>query len=284
MKEHHGFIYGVLSALANAVMTVFVKFAVDVNNPTLIFFRFLIGLLMLLPLVRKKKIHFSLRSIPKHLFRALCGLAAIATYIIAVKLVPIVNAVALWNTAPLFIPFVVLIWMKLLVSKKRFFAVFVGFVGVLFILRPTELLHDAGNLFALSSGLLSAIGWVGIRQLSRSESTETILLYYFVISVAFMFIPMLATWTPVVNWLDWVYILGIGIFGYLNQHFLTQSFAHAPASKVSAMNYLTVIFGALAGWWIFDEKVSWVDSFGISLVIVGGILALLDKSEPAKLK
>jgi drug/metabolite transporter (DMT)-like permease len=281
-KEHHGFIYGILSAIASAVMTVFIRFAFEVPSAMVVFFRFLIALVLIIPLCYQKSVSFSMAQVPKHLTRALCGLAAMWVYISAVKRTNLIDAIALWNTAPLFLPFILLIWQRTLVSTKRFLTGLVGFAGVLFILRPSDLLSNSGNLLGLVNGLLSAISWVGIRQLSKTESTETILLYFFTISTALMVIPSFIEWQPL-SLTNWLYIVGVGFFSCLNQYFLTKSYTHAPASKVSSLNYLTVIFGGLAGWWIFNEVPAFWDLFGVGLIILGGVLALLDRSEPRRL-
>jgi len=71
-----------------------------------------------------------------HLIRAVCGLAAVYCYFTAIKYIPIVDGIVLANTIPLFIPLIILIWLKLTVPIRRVLAVCVGFLGVLVILRP----------------------------------------------------------------------------------------------------------------------------------------------------
>lgn len=280
-KEHHGLLFGVLSAIANTILSVLIKGATDIPNLTIIFFRFAIGLFFLIPYAYRKSIPFTLSGVFKHLTRALFGLAAIGLYVVAVKLAPLVNVMALWNTTPLFIPLVVLIWMKVWISKRRFFSIFVGFFGVVVILRPVGF-TEMGNLIALVSALFTAIGWVGIRQLSKSESTQAILLYFFVISTILTFFPMIMHWQPISDWRGWSILFSVGLLSYFSQYFTTLAFTHAPASKVGVTTYLTVIFGAFAGWWFFNEGMDLWDFVGAFLVIVGGVLTLMERSQPIK--
>ncbi len=279
-KEHHGFIYGFLAALCSAVIAVLIKLAASVSTETLIFARFFIPLPFILWIGFHKNIDLSWKKIPGHLVRSLAGLTSMYCFFYAVKSLPIVNALTLSNTSPLFIPLIVLIWLKLVVSKMRYFALGIGFLGVIVLLRPAHFEFSLGSLAGLGTGLFSAIAYVTIRQLSKIESTETILAYYFLIASAIAFFPMLAAWKPISQPIDWIYILGLGIVSFFYQYVLTRSFTLAAASKVSTMNYLALIFGGLAGWWIFNEVPDLWVLLGSALIVLSALLALFDKTPP----
>lgn len=282
-KEHHGFLYGILAALSSAGLAVFIKLASDVPNTTLVFARFAICLPFVFWVVLHKKIHLSFKKIPGHLIRGLAGLAAIYCYFYAVKVLPLVNAITLSNTAPLFMPLVVLVWLKLLVSPKRFWAVGIGFVGVVVLLRPAELVLNLGSLAGIASGLLAAIAQMGIRQLSKVESTETILAYYFLICSVLSFFPMIVDWEPIPNPMDWIYLLAMGVLSMIFQYTITKSFTHAAATKMSMMNYLAVVFGGFTGWLIFGEVPDYWVLLGTALIIGSALFAFFDQTPPRPL-
>lgn len=279
-KVHLGFLYGLIAALASAGVAVFTKLAMGVPTETMVFTRFAICFLLLLPIC-KGKLQFSLASLPKHFIRDLCGLVSIYCYFYAVKNLPLVNATTLTNTTPLFMPLVILIWSRLVVSKGRFWAAGIGFLGVIIMMRPTpDHFLEWGSASGLATGLLSAISFLGIRKLSLTDTTETILFYYFGISTVLSFFPMIYNWQPVPEGVLWIYLFAIGVLSMVYQFATTKSFTHAPPSKVSSMVYLSVLFGGLAGWAIFDEKPDLWIYLGAALTIVGGILALLDQTPP----
>jgi drug/metabolite transporter (DMT)-like permease len=206
---------------------------------------------------------------------------SIYTYYYAVQKLLLVNAVTLSNTSPLFIPFFTLIWLKLLVSKRRFLATAIGFVGVLVLLRPTGEIFEWASVVGLSSGFFGAIALISVRQLSKTENTETILSYYFLLGVVIAFLPLPFTWQPIAEPIQWLYIFLSSICAFIYQFAITKAYTHAPATKVSTLNYLSVVFSGLLGWWIFAEIPDYWVLIGTLLIICGALIALFDQT-PAK--
>lgn len=283
-KEHHGFLFGILAALASATSALFIKLAGSVPNETMVFVRFFIALLFVLPSIFLGRVHLHPKLFAKHILRGLTGLGAIYCYFYSVKYLPLIGAVTVSNTAPLFMPFVIFLWLKLIIPKSRFWALVIGFLGVLIVLRPGSELGQWPMLVGLLGGLLSAFAQVGVRQLSRSESTETIMAYYFILSVIITFPPMIFSWEPVDDPITWLYLLLIALSSLIFQYCFVKSLTHAPATKVSTMNYLAVVFSGLFGWWFFGEVPGMWNLFGIVLIIIGGLLALFSKKPPRKRK
>jgi drug/metabolite transporter (DMT)-like permease len=283
-REHHGFIFGILSAISCSIMYVFVKLAHDIPVPTIIFFRFFIGLVLLLPWLVRPPIRFSFKHFPLHLVRDLSGLFSLACYYYAIRKISLVNLSTLVNTFPLFVPLILLVWRRLVIPKQRIVALFVGFVGVLVIVRPSAHLTDFADLVALIGGFLAALAAVAIRKLSHLESTHSILLNYFVLATVVAFVPMAIIWEPLDQPILWLYIGGVGVFGTLYQYFMTKSYTYAPISKASMMSYFIVIFSGMFGWAIWDEVPPYWDALGVLLIIAGGWLALLDKEVSRKLR
>src|SRR5579872_2326374 len=189
-KEHHGFIYGLLAAVSAAIIAVLIKLTAHVPTETLVFARFFIPAPFLFWIVIHKKIGLSWKKILHHLLRSLAGLTSMYCYFYAIKNLPLVNALTLSNTSPLFMPLIVLVWLKLVVSKWRYLALGIGFLGVIILLRPGNFHFNLGTMAGLGTGFFSALAYVTIRQLSKVESTETILAYYFLIATCITFFPM----------------------------------------------------------------------------------------------
>ena len=279
-KEHRGFLYALIAAFASAAMAIFGKLSAPIPVEMVVFVRFVLGLPILIWVIVHKKVNVSLKQISKHLLRSLAGLVALYCYFYSLKTIPLVNAVTFSNTIPLFMPFVALAWLRVLVSKMRFVAVSIGFVGVLILLRPTGNILEWGSVFGLGAGLFGAIALMGVRLLTKTESTRTILFYYFLISTVGSFFPAIFAWKPIVDVEHWIYLLLVGFFALIYQYMITQAFANAPATKVSTIGYLSIIIGGVSGWLVFGEVPNDWFLLAILLIIGGTLLALFDKTPP----
>jgi drug/metabolite transporter (DMT)-like permease len=279
-KEHYGFLYGALAALSASGMGLFVKLSNSAAVASLIFARFILAFPIVLWVIYHKKIHIQIAKVPKNLTRSIASILALYAYFYAVQMLPLVNAITLTNTTPLFLPIAVLVWYKLVVSKRRFLATAVGFLGVVILLRPMGDFQLLGSLLGLASGLFGAVALISVRQLSKSESTETILCYYFLIGAVISFFPVLFDWKPISEPLQWLYVLLSAVCALIYQFTLTKAFTHAPATKVGTTNYLAVVFGGIYGWTIFGEVPDMWVVIGTVLIISGAFIALFDHTPP----
>jgi len=278
-KEHLGFLYGIFAALSGTICALLIKWTQEVPNTTIVFTRFFIALLVFLPYVIRHRAEIHFFQAPQHWIRGLAGLGSIYCFFYSIEHLPLVTAITMSNTFALFIPVVIFFWLKLRIPNMRIWAVVIGFLGVVLILRPAEGISEWADLTGLLGAVLSAIALVGIRQLSKVETTEIIMAHYFLLSTVVSFVPMLISWEPIAQPMLWLNLLLIGIFSLVNQYCLTKSLTYAPSSKVGALSYLNVIFSGLVGWWFFAEVPTWWVLAGSVLIIVGGLIAVLSKEE-----
>lgn len=285
IKEHLGFFYAVLAVLCSSGMSLFVKLSSSATVSTLVFARFALGVPIFLWIIQHKKIKLTWKAVPKNFTRSLAGILNLYAFYFALQALPLVNAITLTNTAPLFLPILALVWLKILVSKWRFFAVGLGFLGVCIILRPstTEFLA-IGSILGLFGGLCRAIAIFNVRLLAKTETTETILSYYFLIGAVLSVFPLFFNWHPFTDPLQWLYVFLAGALALAYQYTFTKACAHAPATKMSSVSYLGVVIGGLLGWWVFGEIPDLWVLVGAFLIVCGALIALFDQTPPIHLK
>jgi len=277
-----GSLFGICAALSYATMATAVKLSGDVNVETLVFFRNIISLILLSPLLLRKKITIKTKRLSLHFIRAFFGMLALYSYFYAVKFLPLVNAILLANTNTLFIPLVVLIWLKQRIPLRRALALGLGFFGIGLILQPNLDFPVLPSIIGVSAGLFSAIALTSVRQLSKTEHTESILFYFFVFAILISFFPMVLRWESF-DPAMWGYILIIGLFASLFQYFITKSYTYIPATKAGCLMFASVVFGGVYGFIFFKTLPNFLVITGSALVIVGSLIALLDKKEAISL-
>ncbi len=267
----------VIAFLCVAIMSALGKAAAQVSTGTIVFFQNFVSLLLFLPWVlRHGAGPLKTSRIGLHILRACAGLLSQVLMFAAVKKMPLMNAVLLTNSAPLFIPLITWAWLKEKIGGIVWASLLVGFIGVVMILKPSPaLIANPAALIATSAAVFSAFALVTVNRLSTTETTQRILFYYFLISsivtAPFAFIdghifhPMAAK--------EWMYLVGIGIFMAASQLLIILAYRHASAGRIAPFNYSVVVFSGLIGWLLWKDAPDMLSLFGVVLVTVGGILS-----------
>jgi drug/metabolite transporter (DMT)-like permease len=203
------------------------------------------------------------RRIGGHLLRSTCNLFTMLCFYLALKLVPLPNAICIALASPIFVTMFSIPMLKEHVGIRRWSAVAVGFVGIVLIAQPSAQGLDLASVLKLftdpaSAGpqlgsilaLLSAAAWaatqVSSRQLSTSEPSHTILFYYSVVVVVVLGAAMPFYWiTP--NLRDTLLFITVGIMGTGGQFCLNQAFRYGEASLVAPLDYTGLLWATAIG-------------------------------------
>lgn len=257
-----------------AVMSAFGKAAKEVPTGILVLFQNFISLLLFTPWVLGKGIS-ELRTSRTwlHVLRAAAGLLSQVLMFVAVKRMPLVNAVLLSNSAPLFIPLVTWVWLKERIGGMVWVSLMIGFAGVILILKPgLALLSDPIALIAISAAVFSALALVAVNRLSNTEPPRRILFYYFLYSsVAAAPFAVLKWRTPTDR--EWLFLGGIGLMMAASQLLIILAYQHATAGRIAPFNYSVVIFSGLIGWVVWNNTPDLMSLAGVLLVSAGGVLS-----------
>jgi drug/metabolite transporter (DMT)-like permease len=185
---------------------------------------------------------------------------------IAFSLMPLAGAIAINFSAPIFATIAAIILLREPVGLARWFAILVGFLGVLVVTSPGTETFTIGAMFALGNAILYGTVTAGVRGLTKTESAETLTLYQMlVMSLAFSLSLPFAFVTP--TWTDAGWLLVNGIGNGIAQYWWTRAIHLAPASAVAPFQYFSLIWAMLLGFAIWGEVPT------LSLVIGGAIVA-----------
>lgn len=263
----------VAGELMFASMGVGIRFAAaELPNESIVFFRNLLGLLILAPWLLHQGLKGFRTKVPHlHLLRGIAGVSAMYCFFYAIAHMPLADAMLLKLTSPLFIPIVALLWLREGVSARIWLALGIGFAGVLLILRPGTGIPPVA-LIALLGGLFAAVAKVTVRRLSRSEPPLRIVFYFALIAALVSAVPQAWAWQmPTASGFAW--LGAIAVFATLGQICLTRGLALAPAAHMGTFGYFAVVFGAMYGWIFWAEPLSWWTVAGSLLILGAGMLA-----------
>lgn len=264
-----------IASLSYTLMNVFVKLLGEgFSTTTVVFSRFAIGLVILLPWFLTDKNLFKFDHIFKILLRCITSILAIVFLFYSLKYIPVTDVVLLNNTFPLFLPILSLLLLRIKTSMKVTTGIIIGFIGVAIILNPHANTFNWHAWIALLSGLFIALGMLQIRLLTRSSSSKQIVftLFAFGTIASGLFIPF-SFKTPTTNQLILLFI--VGFFGAFYQILLTKALEFAKARIVSPIYFSSILFAALLDWIIWSKKLNLTDIVGMFLIIAGGFVTIL---------
>jgi drug/metabolite transporter (DMT)-like permease len=270
-----GTLCGVLAAVCFTLMGFWVKLLEPhVSVPMILFFRFGISLLILLPFLGKEYPHLFKVKRPWVFFgRTLLNLVSLGCFFQALKYSSFINVLVLVNMAPFFVPIFTWMFFKSKTHATVWIGIGIGFLGILFILHPDqEMLHFSSSL-ALISGILTALTITLIRALSKVGSLRQILFYNFFLATIITGIVSIFTWQSITA-RDLLFLLGIGISGALYQLLSTLAYIKIPVRMSSSFMFLCILFGSLLDWLILGLIPIRESLIGMGLVILGGLWIL----------
>jgi drug/metabolite transporter (DMT)-like permease len=209
-----------------------------------------------------------------HVIRSVSQATAQTCILIAFALMPLASAVAIAFAAPLFATLASAIFLGEPVGRARWFALAVGFAGVLIVTNPGAETFSIGALFALGNAILYGSVTAGVRGMTRTESAETLIMYQHVILTLIFasFLVFGVRWPE--SWLDAALLTVNGVTNAFGQYWWTRALHLAPASAISPFYYFMLVWAAILGFVIWDE-IPTISLLAGSAIVVGSGLFLL---------
>ena len=218
------------------------------------FFRNFFGLVAALPLLLRhgpsllRTDHF-----PRYILRCVIGVLGMFCGFWAIGHLPLAQAIALSYSTPLFVTIAAVWFLGEQVRARRWAAVAIGFLGVLLIVRPGSASFTLGTLVAISAAVLSALVAIQIKQLSRTEPADRIVLYTTMLWVPMSLLPALFVW----EWpqgITWAWVIAAGFLGTGGHMLWTRALKLGEVSALTPISFTQLPVVAVFGWWLFGER------------------------------
>jgi len=270
--DEKGIMYMVLSSVFFALMVGAVKFLGDIPLAEKIFFRNLVGIFFALFMINKNGKEIRANNLNMVLLRSFIGVLGIVSYFYAISEMKMADAVILNKTSPFFVMIFASIFLNEKIKKPHIFSLGFAVVGATLVIKPSFSSEMIPALIALSAGILSGIAYTLLRHLRKSDSSETIVLFFCTFSTLST-IPFLFGGNFVIPNLKEAFALfALGIFAVIAQLFVTQAYRFSEAGEVSIYAYTNIVFSALIGIIFFNEMLDMLSIIGGSVIIAAGFI------------
>ena len=214
------------------------------------------------------------------------------THFMGLAALPLAEIAAIKFSGPLMITLLSVLLLGERVGPRHWLALFVGFLGVLLIVRPGLSSFNMGSLFILLSVLFYALATILTRKLQTTDSSATMAYYSSLVylvatliltpllisvgdfpdahpSIAFLF----RSWTrpPL---LDLIIMSGLGLVWAGGMYFLARAYSVAQASAVAPFEYVALPINIMWGFLLWREAPTWLTLAGVSLTLASGLYIL----------
>ncbi len=287
IKElNSGVKYMLIASFTFAIMGAFAKLAsAHMSSLEVVFFRNIAGVFLVGIAVLKKPMSHVGGKPFLLFFRGFMGFTALLAFFYNIANIPLGDAMTYSKTSPIFTAIFAFIFLHEKLSVKGWIAVFIGFVGILFITQPTGVGFSKYDLLGIFSGVGAALAYTSIRELRNYYDTRAIVLSFMLTGTIGPIILFLVSPYLNIPELDfmlgqfvmpkgivWFYVIAMGVFATISQLLMTKAYGETKAGIVGAVSYTNILFSVLVGLMLGDAFPSLVTSFGIVLIIFAGIM------------
>ncbi len=260
----------ITSVFFGTLMLTFLKLAQEELNVYVAgFFRFLFGFIIIFPYILKTKFTvFKTNHLKKHFLRAVLNLPSMLLFFSALVMMPIEKVTAI----SFIVPFIVTILAVLFLGEKIFiyrsFALVLGFVGMLIILRPGIIDISIGVYMALAASFMWSIVIIITKTIAKDDSSITILTHGYTFMTILSFIIALFYWqTPGLQTL--IYLFLAGFSGTMLHLCINHAYKLVDVSMTQPYSFLSLVFASIVGYFVFSEIPDLFTWIGAGVIFLG---------------
>ena len=221
-----------------------------------------------------------LRSIPI-ILRAFCELAGTMAFVSAIVLTPISSASAILQATPLVVTLGAALFLGEAVGWRRWSAIFIGFIGVLLIIRPGMDSFEPLSLLALIAVFSLGTRDLATRRIPKSVTT---------MQLSFLGFAAIIPAGPIMLWLTaerpvamegmaLVYFPAALIIGLFAYYAIVAAMRVGDVGFVTPFRYARLVFALIIGVMIFGENPDALTLTGAAIIVASGIYTVLRESK-----
>lgn len=206
--------------------------------------------------------------------RAVAEWGATITFIAALMQMPLANLSAIFQALPFLVTLAAAVFLGDRIGWRRMTAIFIGFLGVMLIVRPGTDSFDVWSLMGLASVALAVLRDLATRRLSADVPTVTVAFWTAVlITLTSAVVPLWQGWqapTRGALWLTPVAAICV-VMGYL---FIIKAMRVGDIGVIAPFRYTALLWALGLGWVMFGTWPDRLAMVGGGIVIATGIYTL----------
>ena len=279
-KESTGMLFAILAYFSFSLLDATQKTLVIYYSVfQLLFIKyFFVLLLSLIESRRKKNISFyKSKNIKMQIFRSVLSVLESGFFVLSFKYLSLADAHSVGSLAPVIVVALSAIILKERVTTKTWIAIFIGFIGVLIILRPTSSVFDPKALLPLIAAFVLGLYQVITKKVSDYDPTEVSLFYTSIVGIITMSFLASSFWKPIDS-SSYILFLAIGVFFSLGIYLQIIALSKARASIIQPFHYTLIFWAIILGYIFYDNVPDFFTLIGALVITISGIFVIKQTS------
>ena len=275
-KETIGIIFAIIAYFSFSILDAIQKSAVLYYSIfQLMFVKYtFVFLLSILEARRTKKINFyKTNNFKLQIVRSLLSILESACFVLSFKYLSLANAHSIGALAPIIIVVLSVFILNEKVSIKTWVAIFMGFIGVLIIIRPASDVFSLKSLIPLLAAFFLGLYQIATKKISEYDTPEVSLFYSSLVGIFITSIMAFYFWQPV-NINSLIFFLPIGLFFSLGIYFQILALNNAKASIIQPFHYTLIFWAIIFGYFFYDNIPDLYTIVGAFIITVSGIFVI----------
>lgn len=213
---------------------------------------------------------FPTKRVSGHFWRATFGICAMELWFYSITIMPINVVTALSFTTPIFSTIFAILFLGEKAGLRRWGAIATGFAGMLLILRPDIGGVSTGAMIVILSSALMAVAGIMVKNLTATESPETIVFYMALFMLPWSVLPAAAHWNSIdAQQLGGVFI--IALFSTAAHLLMARAFVRAELVVLMPFDFTRLIFTAALAYLFLGETVDAQTLAGAAVIVTSTV-------------
>ena len=225
----------------------------DSNVYTIGFFRFFFGFLIILPyLVTKKFNTYKTKNLKFYIIRGAFNIPVMILGFGALVYVPLEQFKAMHFLSPIIVVLLSFIIFREQIYRFRIFALIIGFLGMLIIVRPGYVDLNIGTIMILVSLTFWSFIIILSKFVSKDDSPITMVTYQYTLMTIFAF-PLAIYFWQIPSLISILLVFIAAASGTILHLCLGLAYKYADLSVTQPIWFTGLIFGSGFGYFVFNE-------------------------------
>ncbi len=271
-----GIIFAILANFSFSILDTISKTAVvyhSIIQILLIKYCFILILSVIESIRKNNKFFYKTTNLKLQIIRSILSMFEAGCFVLSFRYLTLADTHSVAALAPVMVVALSAIFLKESVNIRTWSAIFVGFIGVLIIMRPGFTIFDPKSFIPFAAAIFLSLYQITTKIASTNDSNETSLFYTSIFGIFTMSSLAILYWTPMLHF-SYFLFLGIGLFFSLGIYFQIIALSYANASIIQPYHYTLILWAIILGYIFYDDLPDIPTIIGATIITISGIYVL----------